>query len=115
MQVMSMILDHGVPPDAVNRHKQVRDAIDAFSFFLSFSSPSATRKISFFTHFNQIKEDENLTFFPLLVFFLLYPDAADARGDARQDRLRAEAPAGRRQCEEQGESVSSSERVRVSD
>lgn len=29
-----MILDHGVPPDAVNRHKQVRDAIDAFSFFL---------------------------------------------------------------------------------
>jgi hypothetical protein len=33
----------------------------------------------------------------MLVF--LCPDAADARGDARQDRLRAEAPAGRRQCE----------------
>jgi len=33
LQVLSMILDHGVPPDAVNRHKQVRDPVPSKPFF----------------------------------------------------------------------------------
>jgi E3 ubiquitin-protein ligase XBAT32/33 len=33
LQVLSMILDHGVPPDVVNRHKQVLDPIKLMLFF----------------------------------------------------------------------------------
>jgi hypothetical protein len=33
LQVLSMILDHGVPPDVVNQHKQVLDSIKLVPFF----------------------------------------------------------------------------------
>jgi hypothetical protein len=35
LQVLSMILDHGVPPDVVNRHKQVLDPIKLMPFFFA--------------------------------------------------------------------------------
>ena len=45
LQVLSMILDHGVPPDAVNRHKQVRDPVPSKPFFFP-SSPLQLARIS---------------------------------------------------------------------
>jgi hypothetical protein len=35
LQVLSMILDNGVPPDVVNRHKQVLDPIKLTPFLLA--------------------------------------------------------------------------------
>ena len=70
LQVLSMVLDHGVPPDAVNRHKQVRDPNPIDAYF----SPSPLQRISpglpasksapFFTASNQIKGQKSHLFSP---------------------------------------------------
>jgi hypothetical protein len=74
-----MVLDHGVPPDVVNRHKQVLDPVPSTLFFLSFflsfrplplariSRGLPASKISpifFLTLFNQINKVKNLISLP---------------------------------------------------